>query len=135
VRLSPELEAAVLARATKVTTVNAAALGPAPLDTSPPPAGCSEEEFRSRIERLARSLGWEHYHTRDSRRSPEGFPDDVFGRERGELRLVVVEAKVPPNKPTEKQRMWLRIFEGAGVPALLVYPDQWAEVVAVLKRA
>jgi hypothetical protein len=135
VRLSPELEAAVLARATKVTTVNAAVLGPAPLDMSPPPAGCSEKDFQARVVKLALGLGWERvFHVFDSRRSEPGFMDTVFGCEWRSTPVLVAELKVPPNKPTAEQLWWLRVFEKAGIPTYVWYPDQWQEIVAALRR-
>ena len=35
----------------------------------------TEEVFQSRVEQVATSLGWEFYHTHDSRRSRPGYPD------------------------------------------------------------
>lgn len=34
-----------------------------------------EEVFQGHVIRLARALGWDYYHTRDSRRSQPGYPD------------------------------------------------------------
>lgn len=38
----------------------------------------SESVFQSKVINMAKSLGWEHYHTHDSRRSVAGFPDLVL---------------------------------------------------------
>jgi hypothetical protein len=135
-RISPEMEAKLIAQGATVRHANPAAFGGAMVDLSSPAEGCSEDEFRAKIIKLAKLCGYEHYHTHDSRRSAEGFPDDHFGRLWGEQRLVVFEAKVPPRKPTEKQRLWIRIYEGLGpqAVAMVVYPDQWPLIVEILKR-
>lgn len=67
-------------------------------------AGMAEADLQSRVERLARELGWLIYHTHDSRRSQAGFPDLVLVR-RG--RLVWRELKTMKGKVTPEQQEWL----------------------------
>ena len=134
-RLSPELEAAVLAQATKVTGVNADALAVPQPGIEPPALDCDEKTFQTQVVKLAESLGWERVlHPFDSRRSEPGQPDCIFGRTWGETRMVALELKVYPRKATADQLWWVGVFEAAGIPARVVYPDQWAEIVAILKR-
>lgn len=134
-RLSPEHEAAVMANAIKVTTVNAAALGGPVVDLSPPVSGCDEKAFQSRVIDVATGLGWERVlHPYDSRRSEPGQPDCIFGRTWGECRMVVMELKVVPRKPTMDQLWWLKVFESMGIPTAVFYPDLWADVLAMLRR-
>lgn len=40
----------------------------------------SERQLQATVIDLAKAYGWRYYHTYDSRRSPEGFPDLVLLR-------------------------------------------------------
>lgn len=64
----------------------------------------TEATLQTRVERLARELGWIAYHTHDSRRSQPGFPDLVLVR-RG--RIVWRELKTSRGKTSAAQREWL----------------------------
>lgn len=66
--------------------------------------GQSEAEFQSNVIEMASALGWRHYHTHDSRRSPGGFPDLVLVR-RG--RLVFAELKRVNERLRDDQREWI----------------------------
>jgi hypothetical protein len=121
----------------KVTGVNADALlagttNPQRCGLGPLPDDISEKDFQAKVRQYAHKRGWECYHTHDSRKSDPGFPDCVFARDFGPVRLIVAELKVPPGKPSAAQRKWLKLFEGAGVPAYLWYPHDWNELVKVL---
>lgn len=50
----------------------------------------TERQWQRQVERIATSARWLWYHTHDSRRSPEGFPDLVLVRA---PRLVFAELK------------------------------------------
>jgi len=102
--------------------------GPAP--TPSPAATISEEEFQAAVEDLARRNGWLVYHTRDSRKSKEGFPDVVALRAG---RQVVAELKVGDNRPTAAQETWLeawRLVPGAEV--FVWRPTDWTTIEATL---
>ena len=88
-----------------------------------------EQAFQQQVLDLARLLGWKCYHTHDSRRSVDGFPD-LVGLKGG--RKWVAELKVAGRKPTPAQVDWLQAFEKAGVPAYRWTPDDWAEIQEVL---
>ena len=58
----------------------------------------SEEEFQQQVIDLATLRGWRHYHTRDSRRSAEGFPDLILAR---------VERKLTDLQASELKKQFL----------------------------
>lgn len=69
----------------------------------------AEEALQQHVLDCARLLGWLAYHTHDSRRSAEGFPDLVLVRP---PRLAFAELKAWPEgtakgEPTAAQRVWL----------------------------
>lgn len=137
VRLTAEQEAALLANGAVVTNrVNPDAFAIPAATILPPAQGCDEDEFRAWIKTVAERHGFtEHYHTFNSRRSPEGWPDDVFGRDWGILRVVIIEAKVAPRKPTAAQLRWIKILdEGERQVARVFYPDQRAEIEELFRR-
>jgi len=70
----------------------------------------SEDTLQTRIEQLAKELGWLRYHTYDSRRSAAGFPDLVMVR-RG--RIVWRELKSMKGRVSADQRKWLDALETA----------------------
>jgi hypothetical protein len=94
------------------------------------PHPAPERELLQQVRDLARLLGWRVYHTHDSRRSPEGFPDLVLVRP---PRLLFVELKREGRGPTLAQHGWLEAL--AAVPGVEVYlwrPGDWELVVATL---
>ena len=60
----------------------------------------SEDRFLARVRRLATQHGWLEYHTRDSRRSPEGYPDLCLTNG---TRIIFAELKSMTGKLTAKQ--------------------------------
>ena len=68
-----------------------------------------EADFQAQVVKLALVLGWKVYHTHDSRRSHEGFPDLILIRR---SRLIVAELKTRKEKTTDEQRQWLAAFSG-----------------------
>lgn len=90
----------------------------------------NETDFRESIQGFAKLFGWMYYHTHDSRRSPEGFPDLVLVKP---PRFIVAECKVGDNKPTQQQEDWLSASAACpGVETYLWYPDDWDEIERVL---
>lgn len=69
----------------------------------------SEDELLRDVRQLAKAKRWRAYHTLDSRRSPEGFPDLVLSR-RG--RVVVAELKSVTGQWGPGQREWLAELSG-----------------------
>ncbi len=127
-RVSPELEAQILARATSSTV---AAL-PLPASLAPPPEIFeSEAKFQAAFMKQARDWGWLCYHTYDSRRSEEGFPDIIMLRR--DRQLAIEAKRSRKEKPTPKQRKWLRGFQA--IPGCEVHvwsPEMWSHILEVL---
>ena len=89
-----------------------------------------EKEWQSQVIEAARLLGYQHYHSHSSKRSPEGFPDLVLvGR-----RVVFVELKrdVKASQPTTKQREWLTRLHKAGAEVYLARPSMLQDLASVL---
>lgn len=99
------------------------------------PDGIDEAEFQSQTRLLFRGLGWDFYHTHDSRRSDEGFIDCVAFLTPAVFveRRLAAELKVGKNKPTEAQRKWLAHFAAAGFMTFVWYPEDWPEMVRVAR--
>ncbi|HZS02229.1 MAG TPA: VRR-NUC domain-containing protein [Chloroflexota bacterium] len=68
----------------------------------------AEEDLLRHVKSCAAAFGWLVYHTRDSRRSDEGFPDLVLLRP---PRLIFAELKTEQGRVTHDQAMWLATFE------------------------
>lgn len=64
----------------------------------------SEADFETWLLDLAKLRGWMAYHTHDSRRSNEGFPDWVLWKPG---RLIFAELKDNKRQPTPEQRLCL----------------------------
>lgn len=76
---------------------------------------------------LARRRGWEVYHTRRSRGSDPGFPDEVFVR--GD-RMLLVELKTQKGRMSPDQKRWREKLERIAAihPAVEYYlwrPSDW----------
>ena len=91
----------------------------------------TEADFQADILKLARQLGWLAYHTHDSRRSPEGFPDLVLCRP---PEVLFIELKTATGRLTNGQREWFKaLVESNRVTAAVFRPADWDEIVEVLK--
>lgn len=106
----------------------------------------TEAQWQRTVIEAAAALGWRCYHTHDSRRSQEGFPDLVLVRDR----VLFVELKIDKahSKMSVPQLEWQvaiqdaldRWWMGAGVDAeapnpfehLVWRPSDWPEVYRVL---
>lgn len=97
---------------------------------TPVPLFADEGHFDSELNRLAKQHGWRTYHTRNSRKSEEGFPDRVMIR--GPV-LIAAELKHGKNTATAAQRNWLDDFAAVRVVhSRLWYPTDWLEITALL---
>lgn len=82
-----------------------------------------EAAFQKSVEDLLTLKRWRIYHTRNSRGSHPGFPDIIAVRG---SRLLALELKVYPNRPTKAQIDWLEALNGVeGCEGRVCYPDQW----------
>lgn len=93
-------------------------------------AAVTERQFLAQVRDLARLCGWRSYHTFDSRRSDEGFPDLLLVR--GE-RAVAAELKTMRGRTTPKQVEWLAALDGATVESHLWRPSNLHEIKDVLR--
>lgn len=98
----------------------------------------TEREFQTDVLDLARQRAWLHYHTFDSRRSPEGFPDLVLARrlssegEADRAEVLFAELKRAKGRTSDAQERWLRLLRAAGLEAYVWRPSDRAEIVARL---
>lgn len=100
------------------------------LDALTPPVGpMSHKVFQRAITDFAERHGWDWHHQTISNKSKEGWPDVVLFRER----IVAIEVKVLPDKPSAAQLRWLEIFRAAGATAFVAYPSDWSKVTEALK--
>ena len=97
-----------------------------------------EEEFQQQVIDLAELRGWSHYHTHDSRRSAEGFPDLVLARPstlRGGFdgRVIFAEMKAQKGRPSVEQRAWLAVLADTGKVEVYVWrPSDFDQIVEIL---
>jgi VRR-NUC domain len=90
----------------------------------------AERDFMATVREAATVTGWLVYHTYRSKRSPSGFPDLVFVRDR----IVFAELKATTTRVTSEQRRWLDALADAGGEVYLWRPDDWPEIERVLGR-
>lgn len=99
----------------------------------------NENVWQESIVKLAETLGWEVYHTHDSRRTTsDGFPDLVLAR-RGVVMYAELKRWDGDVKP--KQRVWLNLLVSAGHPCYVWRADKrltgnrnWQEVSDLLQH-
>ena len=87
----------------------------------------SEVNFQSQIVKLAKLRGWKVYHTYDSRKSQEGFPDLILIRDE---RIIAAELKTRKKTTTTEQREWLNAFVDVAEtvlwrPDAAPFAEQW----------
>ncbi len=90
----------------------------------------TEKQFEAQIKDLAKLYGWKYYHTWRSIHSPAGFPDCVMVRDAG---LIFAELKVGKNQPSIEQYIWLESLARAGQDVFLWYPEDFDEIVEILR--
>ncbi len=99
----------------------------------------TEDDYCSRIEDALDLGKWTWYHTRDSRRSKEGYPDYTCTRSarlRGSERVYeLMFLEVKGNPPSGRgvlsmyQADWIRMLKLVpGVKAAAVWPEDWPEL-------
>lgn len=69
----------------------------------------SESVFQSKVISMAKSLGWEHYHTHDSRRSVAGFPDLVLVHPQKGW-IIYRELKTETGRVSQAQWHWISML-------------------------
>jgi len=89
----------------------------------------SEAQWQATVLDLAKRLGWDWYHTHDSRRSLPGFPDLVLLRER----VIFAELKTMRGRLSNFQLGWHRGLRNAGAEVYVWRPSDWDEVEQTLR--
>lgn len=97
--------------------------------------GISEADYQLRVIQWVTLNGWLAYHTHDSRRSVEGFPDlclvpdpikrpDLAGQG-----AVFLELKAEKGRVSDAQAKWVAALHAAGVEVRILRPSDWPWVV------
>lgn len=106
-----------------------------PIEVPRAPLDAPEKRFMGQIIQVARQQGWIHYHTWDSRKSPEGFPDLFLVKPepcRGDV--LALELKSARGKATMAQQLWLTALADKRIEARLVRPSDFADLVRLLQQ-
>ena len=93
-----------------------------------------EQILQDSIIELAKLLGYLHYHTQDSRRSPGGFPDLVLSHEKTGF-LIFIECKSETGELSVDQAKWSWALLKSAAQYRVLRPADWADgtVESVLK--
>ncbi len=86
----------------------------------------TEKELQAAIRDACAYAGLLCYHTYDSRRSPEGFPDVVAV---GPYGVIFRELKSERGRLTQHQQLWIERLTAAGADADVWRPADWPECV------
>lgn len=93
------------------------------------PVDLSEKQLQGQILDLLAATGWRHrYHTYRSKKSPTGFPDEVWARER----VIFAELKTTKGTVSDTQKRWLRALLDAGAEAYVLRPADVDPLTLVL---
>ena len=88
----------------------------------------TEKQWQAQVVQLARTLGWKHYHTFRSTRSPSGVPDLILARDR----LVALELKTETGKVSALQAGWIRALHHAGAEIFVARPRHLQHIATLL---
>jgi hypothetical protein len=112
-------------------------IDPAALGQSVPPGTPAEvydswdhKEFDHRVKQVAVENGWLTYHTNNSRKSEAGYPDWTFVKDR----VIWMELKVHPDKPSAAQEEWIEALQAAGQWVFVFYPEDFKTIVELLNQ-
>lgn len=97
------------------------------------PKSSREREFTKAVLDIATIHKWLCTHNSDSRKTlgDAGVPDLMLAKDG---RLIFAELKVPPNRLTESQKVWMARLSEAGAPVevYLWTPSDMDTIIAVL---
>lgn len=97
------------------------------------PSPITEKAFLAAIIRLARQNNYLYYHTHNSKRSPEGFPDLVLAK--AGAPLLCIELKTDTGQVTPAQAAWWEVLRSTtGVVAEVWRPRDLDDIVERLRR-
>jgi hypothetical protein len=92
--------------------------------------GQTEKQFEAAVVEYARLHSWVTYHTHDSRRSPEGFPDLVLAR--GD-KLLFAELKSDRGRLSDAQLQWIEVLQRTGAVVCVWRPSDWPGIELILR--
>jgi hypothetical protein len=97
------------------------------------PIFTSEGDFQGQVINSAKKLGWARvYHTHDSRKSDEGFPDLVLVSRR-QRRVIFAELKNDTERERPEQKLWMdELGQCPGVEVYLWRFKDWSTVLELL---
>jgi hypothetical protein len=90
----------------------------------------TEKAFQQAVVDLAALLGWRFFYVRDSRGSPQGWPDLTLCR--GDT-LLFRELKTDTGRLASEQEQWGAVLTRAGCDWAVWRPRDWATIEATLK--
>jgi hypothetical protein len=94
----------------------------------------SEAAWQAAVIELAKTCGYLVYFTKDSRRSPSGYPDICCAK--AGAPLILAELKTDTGQLTRAQEAWLAALAGStGVVSAVWKPSMWTEIVEQLRGA
>jgi hypothetical protein len=95
----------------------------------------TEKAFMAAVVKLAKMLGWEHYHTWTSIHSPRGFPDLVLARpkERDYTDLIFAELKSESGTLTAAQERWIELLRTADCRVYVWRPSDLERIAEILR--
>lgn len=98
----------------------------------PGPPVLAEAVFQAAVVQLAKDCGWLVYFTKDSRKSPSGYPDLTCAK--AGQPLVIAELKTDTGQVTPAQAAWLEALAGCtGVVAEVWRPRDMEEIMQRLR--
>ena len=90
----------------------------------------TEAQLQDQTRQAALWTGWSFYHTHDSRKSDEDFPDCIMLRP---PRWLVVELKKEGQSPTPGQNLWLELFKRCGAETYVWRPSDIYRIMEILR--
>jgi hypothetical protein len=96
----------------------------------------TEKVFQEQVRKAAIVTGWRLYHTWNSFRSTEGFPDLVLVHPK-KARLIFAELKSETGKVSDTQQQWLddlSVLIPFGVEVYMIRPSDFDWFWEVLKK-
>lgn len=92
-------------------------------------AHLTEAQFQRRVTDYCNLRGLRWHHEQDSRRSKAGYPDLTIAGPKG---VVWLELKTEKGRVKPEQQAWIDTLRAAGCDALIVRPQHWDDVKALL---
>jgi hypothetical protein len=89
-----------------------------------------EREFQAEVIRIAKMLGWTHFHPYRSTKSPAGYPDLTLIRDR----VMFAELKTDTGRLTDAQKEWIRRLHQAGAEVHVWRPRDLQQIAETLAR-